>query len=134
MYTNNTKGYSLVEVLVAITILLLALTGTLTIASKGLQSAYFAREQTLAVFMAQEGIESITAMRNRGQLEFFEQDILNPPPSLSSPWDWVDGIPASCTSVNGCGYDFDSLGAGRSAPLPNSALDCSSGNACALYL
>ena len=61
---SYTKGYSLVEVLVAIAILMLAIVGAMTIASKGLQSSFYAREQNIAFFLAQEGTEAVMTIRN----------------------------------------------------------------------
>lgn len=63
-----TRGYSLVEVLVAITVLLIALVGPLTIAYSGLKRANFSEEQTAAIFLAQEGIEAIVKLREDGAL------------------------------------------------------------------
>lgn len=62
------RGYSLVEVLVAISVLLIALVGPLTIASSGLKRANFAKEQTLAIFLAQEGMEAIVKLREDAAL------------------------------------------------------------------
>jgi len=64
-----TKGYSLIEVLVAISILLIALVGPMTIAAKGIQSSIFVREQTIAISLAQEGIEAFIAARNDAALQ-----------------------------------------------------------------
>lgn len=57
------RGYSLVEVLIAITVLLIALVGPLTIAHSGLKRANFSKEQTQAIFLAQEGIEGVVKLR-----------------------------------------------------------------------
>lgn len=60
---NQRRGYSLVEVLVAISVLLIALVGPITIAYSGLKRANFAKEQTMAVFLAQEGAEAVVKLR-----------------------------------------------------------------------
>ncbi len=62
-------GYSLVEVLVAITVLLIALVGPLTIAHSGLQRAIHSKDNTLAVFLAQEGIEAVVKLREDDALD-----------------------------------------------------------------
>ncbi len=68
-YINNKKGgYSLVEVLISITVLLIALVGPLTIAYTGLKRANFSKEQTFAVFLAQEGVESVVRLREDSAL------------------------------------------------------------------
>ena len=88
-------GYSFIEVLVSITILLIAIVGPLTIASKGLQNAYFAREQNIAFFLAQEGLEGIHNMHLGSALESFDagQD-------GSQSWDWVGAVPSDCLNSN----------------------------------
>jgi prepilin-type N-terminal cleavage/methylation domain-containing protein len=102
MYNQKyTTGYSLVEVLVAIAILLLALVGPMTIASKGLQSARFAKEQTTAVFLAQEGIEAFLSARNEAAITAVNTG------DISTSWDWVAGIDANCFAATGCNIDFD---------------------------
>lgn len=66
--TTQQKGYSLVEVLVAITVLLIALVGPLTIAHSGLKRSVQSKDNTMAVFLAQEGIEAIVKLREDGAL------------------------------------------------------------------
>lgn len=63
------QGYSLVEVLVAITVLLIALVGPLTIAHSGLKRANESKVNTLAVFLAQEGIEALVKLREDDALD-----------------------------------------------------------------
>lgn len=63
-----TRGFTLIETFVAITILLTAITGPLTIASRGLSSAFLAKEQTTASYLAQEAIEYIRWKRDTNAL------------------------------------------------------------------
>lgn len=65
-------GFTLVETLVAISILLVVIVGPMTIASKGMQSAYFAGDQTTAIYLAQEAIEYIQRLRDNEALANFE--------------------------------------------------------------
>jgi prepilin-type N-terminal cleavage/methylation domain-containing protein len=58
------KGFTLVETLVAISILLIAIAGPLTIAAKGLSTSFYARDQVTAFYLAQEGIEYIRNIRD----------------------------------------------------------------------
>jgi prepilin-type N-terminal cleavage/methylation domain-containing protein len=51
------QGFSLIEALVAITILLIALIGPMTISSSASKSTSFSSEQVTAFFLAQEGAE-----------------------------------------------------------------------------
>jgi len=104
-YAPKTTGYSLVEVLIAITILLLAIAGPLTIATKGLQTSYFARDQLTAFMLAQEGIELIIALRNEAVIS----EINGTPPfdlGRNNLWSW-SGVTGtnhidSCFTANGC--------------------------------
>lgn len=56
-HSHSQSGFSLVETLVAITILLLVIVGPMTIISTTANSTSFASEQVVAFFLAQEGVE-----------------------------------------------------------------------------
>lgn len=71
---RNSRGFTLIETFVAITILVTAVAGPLTLAQKGLQSAILARDQLTASFLAQEGLEFVRERRDNNALA-------NPPPS-----------------------------------------------------
>jgi type II secretory pathway pseudopilin PulG len=58
------SGFTLVETLVAVTVLMIAVAGPLVVASKGLTSANFARDQMTAYFLAQETMEAIKNSRD----------------------------------------------------------------------
>jgi prepilin-type N-terminal cleavage/methylation domain-containing protein len=58
------KGFTLVETLVAISILMLAILGPLSIASAGLRNSIYARDQITAFYLAQEGIEYVRYARD----------------------------------------------------------------------
>lgn len=62
--TQHNRGFTLVESLVAITVLLTAVTGPLTIAAQGIGLANFARQQITAIFLAQEAIEYVRSVRD----------------------------------------------------------------------
>jgi len=62
------KGFTIVESLVAIGMLLLAVTGAYSVAQQSLQHSYIAREQITAFYLAQEGIESIKNIRDENFL------------------------------------------------------------------
>ncbi len=61
-------GFTLIETLVAISVLLLSLAGPLAIASNALQSAHYARDEVTAYYLAQEGIEYVRAIRDQNYL------------------------------------------------------------------
>jgi prepilin-type N-terminal cleavage/methylation domain-containing protein len=92
------KGFTLVETLVAITILLLAITGTMTTAQKGLQSAQYANEQVTAVFLAQEAIEAVRQYRDsQALLAYHNQG----GPVVVDTQQWLP--PVNC--AGGCTYN-----------------------------
>ena len=127
-YHTKTSGYSLIEVLVAISILLIAIVGPMTIASKGLQNAQFAREQTLATFLAQEGIEIIVGLRGDDGLERVEYLSGTPPinTALNPSWGWKDASLLNfCRFPTGCGLEMTGGGV--------SDTDCAGSTNCRLY-
>lgn len=65
----NFRGFSLVETLVAIAVLITAVTGVLTVAGKGLRLTGVAREQLIASYLAQEPIEFIRNVRDSNRLQ-----------------------------------------------------------------
>lgn len=115
-----TRGYSLIEVLVSISVLLIAIVGPMTIASQGIKSSAFSLEQNEAFFLAQEGIEAVVSLRNTGTLEFLNGDTAN-------QFDWFTeglyGSGAVCDGVGGIctfGISFED-----DTPADN-VIDCSS--------
>lgn len=91
---HKTKGFSLVEALVAIAVLLIAVVGPLTIAAKGIQVSGFSKEETTAFFLAQEGIELVVASRDDWGL-----DRVANPSTAPGFGDWVTSLFGS----GGCG-------------------------------
>ncbi|MDP6119530.1 MAG: prepilin-type N-terminal cleavage/methylation domain-containing protein [Candidatus Pacebacteria bacterium] len=62
------EGFSLIETLVAITVLLIAVTGPLSIAHRALSDANLAKNQTIAIFLAQDAIEYLKNLRDENLL------------------------------------------------------------------
>jgi len=79
-------------------ILLLVIVAPMTIASRGLKSAFFANDQITAVFLAQEASESLEKLRNNNALE-----VMNG--SGDPTWDWFANINTSCKNSDGCDID-----------------------------
>ena len=63
-----TTGFSLVETLVAVGILVVAVTGALSAASSGISSSIFSKDQVIAFYLAQEGIEEVRNIRDGNAL------------------------------------------------------------------
>ncbi len=69
MYQQKTvPGFTLIETLVAISVLIMSLVGPLAIAEQSLRSAYYSRDQITAFYIAQEGIEYIRGVRDQNYL------------------------------------------------------------------
>ncbi|MEK7163360.1 MAG: prepilin-type N-terminal cleavage/methylation domain-containing protein [Patescibacteria group bacterium] len=66
--SNKQGGFTLVEAMVAISILSLAVTGPLLIAQKGLGSSVYARDQITAFYLAQEAVEYIRNVRDSNRI------------------------------------------------------------------
>lgn len=68
-YKNKSRGFTILETLVAISILVLALTAPLAIVAQALRSSYYARDQVTAYFLAQEAVEFLRNMRDNAGLK-----------------------------------------------------------------
>ena len=102
-YKQEAQGFTLVETLVAITILLVVIVGPLTIAQKGIQSSYYAGEQTTAVYLAQEAIEHIQKLRDDVALQNFNIYRLNGGlPHTGDTRVWYSSLDPDCTDGAGC--------------------------------
>ncbi len=77
------KGFTIVETLIAISILAIALTGPLSIVSQSLKSSYFARDLVTALYLAQEAVEYIRNRRDQNGLQ------------KTTAADWLNGLTVS---------------------------------------
>lgn len=129
--TNNQEGFSLVETLVAITILLIVITGPLTIGTTTARSTSFSSEQVVAFFLAQEGAELAQKARDDYLLDYYDNNTARP-----QPWtDFKDIAVATgkyrfCFQAAGCGLELQ--GSNVTGSL-KAAVSCSNVNDCLLY-
>jgi prepilin-type N-terminal cleavage/methylation domain-containing protein len=122
---NNQAGFSLVETLVAITILLLVVAGPMTVSMSTARSTGFAAEQVQAFLLAQEGAELAQKARDEivlpgideSPMEYYWDDFANP----------TSGDFTTCFDTNGC-----ALGLNNEGGVVIAVGDCVSG-ACKLY-
>jgi len=84
-HEKNSAGFTLIEAFVAISVMLIAVVGPLSLASQGLRSASVAKEQITATFLAQEAIEMV---RNKRDTNI-----------LSGAADWINGL-GDCNGVS----------------------------------
>lgn len=106
------SGFSLVETLVAITILLIVIVGPMTITSSSATSTSFASEQVVAFFLAQEGAELAQKARDDIVLQGFVTGA-NPAPYATFWEEFSDetagGMYEDCFSGNGCSLEISEL-------------------------
>lgn len=126
--SHNQTGFSLVETLVAITILLIVVTGPLKISTNTAQSTSFSSEQVEAFLLAQEGLELAQKARDDLMLDYFASDAGN-------PWgDFIDveaGDFETCFEPTGCGLELDDDDSAGELKTP---VDCANSfNKCRLY-
>lgn len=88
---NSKKGFTLIEALVAITILTISIAGPITIASKGISSSIFARDQITAFYLAQEAVEYVRNKRDENNIKGN---------------DWLNGL-SECMDNNICIIDIN---------------------------
>ncbi len=68
--TTAQKGFTIIETLVAVSILMLAITGPLAIVAQSLKSAYYSRDQVTAFYLGQEVIEYVRNKRDENALRY----------------------------------------------------------------
>jgi type II secretory pathway pseudopilin PulG len=61
---KNTQGFTLLETLVAVTILIIGVLGPLSLASRGIADGLFAQNQLTASFLAEEALETLKSRRD----------------------------------------------------------------------
>ncbi len=61
---QKNSGFTIIETLVAIFILLLSITGPLAVAQSGLKAAFIARDQTIAFYLSQDAMEFVKNIRD----------------------------------------------------------------------
>jgi prepilin-type N-terminal cleavage/methylation domain-containing protein len=95
---TQSSGFTLVETLIAVSILAIATAGPLYTASRALVAAETARDQLTASYLAQEGIEYVRMMRDDAFLYAYSR---NDPAATANSWaDFTSG--ASAWSITQC--------------------------------
>ncbi len=89
---NNKSGFTLLEALVAVSILMVAVMAPITIAQKGLSSATYTKNQMIASYLAQDAIEYIKNKRDEVSI------------GHNFDWDTLSYF-SSCLDDNWCGID-----------------------------
>lgn len=109
---RNQGGFTIIETLVAITILMISIAGPLVVASKGLFGANIAKNQMVASYLAQESMEVVKNIRDN---------------NLDAGNYWLTGV-SGCTQANKCDASaIDGVGTNPSIAI------CPAGSLCAIY-
>ncbi len=95
------KGFTIVESLVSITILVLAITGAASAIQIGISSYIFSKDQVIAFYLAQEGFEQIRNIRDENGLKSLNW-LTNLAPCFTADGCYVDIFPANPIPV-ACG-------------------------------
>jgi type II secretory pathway pseudopilin PulG len=123
-------GFSLIETLVAVAILLLVIVGPMSIASQANSSTTFANQQITAYFLAQEGLE--LAQKGRDDLLLPQFAAYPLPPANNVGWNaFVSDVGdfSECIDGNTCGLEIID---GADGDID--VRDCSNFSDCRLYL
>lgn len=124
--TNNPSlqtGFSLIEVLVAISLLLIALVGPMTFFARNSQSTEVANDRAIATFLAQEGAELIQKIRDDRTLEYFLDTYFL---ETDDGWSQFRDDVAACMNGSPCGVSINESGVVN-------VIDCPSSGACRLW-
>lgn len=65
---STRRGFTLVETLVAISVLIIAVVGPITLIGNALHNLYYAKDEMVAIHLAQEGIEVVREVRDGNML------------------------------------------------------------------
>jgi prepilin-type N-terminal cleavage/methylation domain-containing protein len=88
-HLSETKGMTLIETLVAVSILSVAIIAPMALTMQSLSTAFYARDQVVASNLAQEAIESVRSVRDGNILRI----ALNQPDPACTPTTLLCGIP-----------------------------------------
>jgi len=136
MIQTKHTGFSLVETLVAISILLIVIVGPMTIIAGAAQSTNFSSEQVTASFLAQEGLELAQKERDDLVLSAFDAGAVEGSDTAWTALIDPTGTYEYCIDVDGDGAEVCSLEIQTDSTGTVAVDDCSAGNRsnCQLYL
>lgn len=131
---SKSKGFTLVETLVAIFVLVIAVTGPMSAVVNSLKASFLARDQIVAFYLAQDVIEAIKNVRDNNYLV----ELQATSPNFGT---WLkpgnqDNIPPPCINPANktCSIDTSGLKTGNPIRFKSDHSDCSSSNKCDIFL
>jgi len=110
---NKSKGFTLVETMVAISIFTMSILSVMSVLANGISNTTYAKKKITAEYLAQEGIEYIRNIRDTFALY-----------STTGQAGWTAfnvklyTAPASCNLTNGCYFNADNLFSLLPSPMP----------------
>ena len=130
--TNKKNGFTLLETIVAVSILISAVIGPFTLASQTIRAQSVAKNNLIAANLAQEGLELFRNYRANNILKMLKDaNDSGDPPDYSI---WLDGT-AECRNPGGCGADMlDYIQFPGSPPSDPALPGCGALDGCALYI
>ena len=110
---QNKSGFTLVESLVAITILIIGVLGPMMAATRGITDGLYAQNQLIATHLAQEALELASIQLKNNTVDNFLGGFDNctgtdPCAVVITPSSNVSFLFDSCSSSNGCNMAYDS--------------------------
>ena len=128
--TQKNKAFTLVETLVAISIFTISILGILSVLASSITSVTYAKDKSIAGYLAQEGIEYMRNIR--------DNDVLFP--ANGSSWSAFTNTAiasslASCNSGSKCGFSSTTTTPTQNTSFFKCTADpTESSNGCILYL
>lgn len=125
IFIKKNKGFTIIETLVAVAILMISVAGPLTVAQKGLNGAIYAKDQVIANYLAQDAMEEIKNLRDNYMLA---NDNANIKTWMNDAQSGSAGL-SSCRETSRCSID-------TSKNIPSIALctsNCNSSSAFPIY-
>lgn len=102
MFHIPKRGFTLIETMVAVSILTLAVAGPLYTASRAIVAAETSRDRLTASYLAQEGIEYVRMMRDNEYLIAY-RDRATIANVSAAAWDnFLNGAPADTSAITRC--------------------------------
>ncbi|MBI2482055.1 MAG: hypothetical protein HYV76_00585 [Candidatus Vogelbacteria bacterium] len=95
----NNRGFTLLETFVAVTILVIAVIGPLSLMVRGITDGNYAKNEITAFYLAQEGLELVMNRRDANQFGIGDMDYPNNYP-------WLAGL-TNCVADHGCYIDVE---------------------------
>ena len=110
---SKSRGFTLVETLIAVSIFTVSILGLLSVLTQGSINSKYAKQKLVASYLAQEGIEYVRNMRDTYVL--YDENFVQFRNKLNS-----------CTDINNaCGFDLT---------FPHDIKGCNQINDCKLYI